>query len=86
MSSNGFGYLEKNVLLNIFSLHGSLFSAVMLIKNYIKAVTPHSVDMVLIIFYLNRLKPACGRQGLDWIVGPEYSTHTEKPTWNHEKP
>ena len=38
------------------------------------------------VFLKTRPKPAFGRQGLDWIVGPEYSTHTEKPTWNHEKP
>ena len=62
--------LKKNILLNIFSLHGSFFSAVMLVKNYIKAVTSHSVDNVLIIFYLNRPKPAYSPQGLDWIVGP----------------
>ena len=37
-------------------------------------------------FMQTRPKPAYRWQGLDWIVGPEYSTHTEKPTWNHEKP
>ena len=37
-------------------------------------------------------KPAYGRQGLDWIVGPGYSlwcsepTKLWKPTKNHEKP
>ena len=41
---------------------------------------------VRVRFSRTRPKPAFGRQGLDWIVGPEYSTHTEKPTWNHEKP
>ena len=30
---------------------------------------------------------AYGRQGLGWIVGPEYSfrVQNEKPTWNHKK-
>ena len=43
--------------------------------------------MVIELFILTRPKPAYGRQGLDWIVGPEYSfrVKNEKPTWNHKK-
>ena len=43
-------------------------------------------------FASTRPKPAYGRQGLDWIVGPRYSlwcsepTKLWKPTKNHEKP
>ena len=43
-------------------------------------------------FHLTMPKPAYGRQGLEWIVGPGYSlwcsepTKLWKPTKNHEKP
>ena len=44
------------------------------------------------LFITTRPKPAYGRQGVDWIVGPGYSlwcsepTNLWKPTKNHENP
>ena len=40
-------------------------------------------------FILTRLKPAYGQQGLDWIVGPEYSFvvfSTNKTMETNQKP
>ena len=30
-------------------------------------------DAIIVAFVVTRPKPADGRQGLDWIVGPKYS-------------
>ena len=51
-------------------------------------------DEVSVCFYLQRFcltrpKPACGRQGLDWIIGPGYSLlvfSTNKTMETNQKP
>ena len=51
------------------------------------------IAIIAIIIIITRPRAALRAAGLDWIVGPGYSSggyilekNHEKPTWNHEKP
>ena len=48
-----------------------------------------SKNLIIIIIIITRPKPAYGRQGLDWIVGPGYSFvvfSTNKAMKTNQKP
>ena len=63
-----------------------LMYAMEVIFDYVTIISP---TIIIIIIITTRPKPAYGRQGLDWIVGPGYRVvvfSTNKTMGTNQKP
>ena len=75
-------HLHEHVEADVFETH---------VHKLIREVPPNLLKEIflLLLIIITRPKPAYGRQGLDWIVGPGYSFvvfSTNETMETHQKP